>query len=75
MIGESANWTDDVEENMENTAAIHVARSEMSEKPAVSPGLYRPVTREEVQMLKETENLYQSNLFRLQVQYTLGLNI
>ena len=30
-------------------------------------GLYRPLTREEMQSLKETENLFKSNLLRLQV--------
>lgn len=33
-------------------------------------GLYRPVTREELQTLKETENLFRSNLLKLQVLYT-----
>ena len=32
-------------------------------------GLYRPVTREEMQTLKETENLFRSNLLKLQVLY------
>ena len=31
-------------------------------------GLYRPPTHEELQSLKETQNLFQSNLMRLQVQ-------
>ena len=31
-------------------------------------GLYKPPTHEELQNLKETENLYQSNLIRLQVR-------
>ena len=32
-------------------------------------GLYRPPTHDELRTLKETENLYQSNLMRLQVPY------
>lgn len=30
--------------------------------------LYRPPTREEINTLKETENLFKSSLFRMQVQ-------
>lgn len=30
-------------------------------------GLYRPPTHEELRTLKETQNLFQSNLMRLQV--------
>ena len=35
--------------------------------------LYKPPTSEEINQLKETENLFQSSLFRMQVQYTLTL--
>jgi U3 small nucleolar RNA-associated protein 22 len=35
-------------------------------------GLYRPLTREEMQSLKETENLYKSNLLRLQIKELLS---
>lgn len=31
-------------------------------------GLYKPPTHEELQTLKETENLFQSNLMRMQVR-------
>lgn len=33
------------------------------------PGLYKPPTHEELQTLKETQNLFKSNLMRLQVLY------
>ncbi len=35
------------------------------------PGLYKPPTHEELQTLKETQNLFKSNLMRLQVYYNV----
>lgn len=35
--------------------------------------LYRPPTREEINTLKETENLFKSSLFRMQVQLFIYL--
>lgn len=41
----------------------------MEKEGKKASGLYRPVTREEMQTLKETENLFRSNLLKLQVLY------
>ena len=40
---------------------------EGGEKPRKKSGLYQPPTHEELQTLKETQNLFKSNLMRLQV--------
>ena len=37
-------------------------------KPKKKSGLYKPPTHEELQTLKETQNLFKSNLMRLQVR-------
>ena len=39
------------------------------------PGLYKPPTHDELQMLKETQNLFQSNLMRLQVCSRLCMEV
>ena len=42
-------------------------RKEGGEKLRKKSGLYQPPTHEELQTLKETQNLFKSNLMRLQV--------
>lgn len=41
-------------------------------KPKKKSGLYKPPTHEELQTLKETQNLFKSNLMRLQVRMHRG---
>ena len=47
---------------------------ERSKKARVA-GLYRPPTHDELRTLKETQNLFQSNLMRLQVWYCISLSL
>ena len=47
---------------------------ERSKKARIA-GLYRPPTHDELRTLKETQNLFQSNLMRLQVWYCISLSL
>ncbi len=69
--------SDDGKENeniSENGPKQKVTKSDINkkvrpkeERERFKHSLYRPPTSEELNELKETENLYKSNLFRLQV--------
>ena len=50
-----------------NRVSDSLSKSSSATKQKNRSGLYRPLTREEMQSLKETENLFKSNLLRLQV--------
>lgn len=50
-------------------AAGDGSAGERGKKKLQIAGLYRPPTHEELRTLKETQNLFQSNLMRLQVFY------
>uniref|UniRef100_A0A1Q3EZ99 Nucleolar protein 6 n=1 Tax=Culex tarsalis TaxID=7177 RepID=A0A1Q3EZ99_CULTA len=47
-------------------------QAEHAQKIKATKQLYKPPTVEEINRLKETENFYHSNLFRLQVEELLG---
>ena len=58
-----------VQARMAKTAPAESAWTPPLKKAKLSKGqLYKPPTNEELNSLKETENLYQSHLFRLQVR-------
>lgn len=63
---EKPSGTEDVASPEKDDVAIAAATTGAGKTKIV--GLYKPPTHEELQTLKETENLFQSNLMRLQVR-------
>lgn len=54
-------------------AAISASTVTGVKKKVKIPGLYKPPTHEELQTLKETQNLFKSNLMRLQVHMPMSV--
>eukprot|EP00731_Ephydatia_muelleri_P016799 Em0009g1223a len=67
---EKPSGTEDVASPEKDDAAIAAATTGAGKTKIV--GLYKPPTHEELQTLKETENLFQSNLMRLQITELLA---
>ncbi len=64
-----ADVTDDIDgpkQKNKKSESTEIASKE--ERERFKHSLYRPPTSEELNELKETENLYKNNLFRLQVR-------
>ncbi len=71
MSSASETSESEVEEDGEENEASEddITEPPPSKKPRLSSNeLYKPPTAEEINQLKETENLFQSSLFRMQVR-------
>ena len=66
---EDSSESDEEQQNKQTTSPVEIDGKSAAKYARLSKGeLYKPPTNEEIQQLKETENLFHSSLFRMQVR-------